>query len=457
MKSAMKLLCVIEATTVTGPAKNLLSFCRLVRSPEFCGNGVPRVEVSIVTFDRQNVSEPRAGRGPHAGSPRGVVDATGSFGSTFAFDPIATAPGSDTLGGAPNAFVTAAREAGVSVDVIRERFRFDPQALTELRAIVDRRAPDIIQTHMIKSHFLIKLTGLGKKYPWIAYHHGYTTTDLKMQFYNQFNRWSLPSAGKVVTVCGAFANQLTRTGVSAERIAICHNSVVALRRATVDERLALKDRVEIAGDEKVVLAVGRLSREKGHADLIAALVELREIDPALKFKLVVVGDGPEGGRLEQAVTDLGLQERVRFIGHVDDVAPYYSIADVLALPSHSEGSPNVLLEAMAAGVPVAATNVGGVPEIAVSEKNALLVPAQRPRLFAEALHRVLTDSKLAQTLSLNAAAHVAAHFSPAAQAKSVIRIYEELLSEPREVATGSNAQPSLYDPVATAPGCDSSF
>ena len=168
----MKILSIIEATTVTGPAKNLLNFCRLARSPEFAVNGAP-VEISVVTFHRGRLSEP------------GAV-ATGSSTEVEHDDSI-----SDPA--APNAFVAAAREMGISVDVIGERYRFDTAVLSELREIVARRAPDLIQTHMIKSHFLVKLGGLNKRYPWIAYHHGYTTTDLKMRFYNQLNRWSLPS------------------------------------------------------------------------------------------------------------------------------------------------------------------------------------------------------------------------------------------------------------------------
>src|SRR5207302_6778592 len=199
---------------VTGPAKNLLNFCRLTRSREFYVDESSRVEVSLVTFDR----------------------ATGANSAK------------------PNAFMQAFRDEGITVDVIPERFRFDPLLITKLRKIAARRAPDLIQTHMIKSHFLIKLSGLGKKYPWIAYHHGYTTTDLKMQAYNQLNRWSLPSATRVITVCDAFAKQLSRTGVRPDRIVVCHNSVAAPRRVTNEEQQVLKGKLGIAADERVVLA-----------------------------------------------------------------------------------------------------------------------------------------------------------------------------------------------------------
>jgi glycosyltransferase involved in cell wall biosynthesis len=425
----IKLLCIIEATTVTGPAKNLLNFARLVRSPEFAVDGAPPVEVSIVTFDRQPASEPRA-------------VATGSYGSSFVFDPIATAPGSDT------AFVAAARKQGIDVDVIHERFRFDARVLKQLRTIVARRAPDVIQTHMIKSHFLVKLSGLRKKHPWVAYHHGYTNTDRKMLLYNRLNRWSLPSADRVITVCGAFAQQLSRAGVRPERLSVRHNTVVPPKSLAAAEQRALRKKFGIAEDERVTLAIGRLSREKGHADLIHSIASVRNSNPELKLKLLLVGDGPERTCLQTLAKILALDEAVVFAGHVSDVAPFYAIADVLALPSHNEGSPNVLLEAMAAGLPVVATRVGGVPEIA-SEENALLVAPCDPQAFAAMLHQVLTTPGLAQTLSSNAKAHVLDHFSPSSHAQSLIRIYEELMSEPRAIARGSYTQRCHIDPVAS--------
>lgn len=390
MKPTIRILAIIEATTVIGPAKNLLSFCRLVHSPEFCPDGTARVEVSIVTFER--------------------VAETGAESR-------------------PNEFVAAARAQGVTVDVIRERFRFDPRALTELREIVERRRPVIIQTHMIKSHFLVKASGLGKKYPWIAYHHGYTTTDLKMQFYNQLNRWSLPSADIVITVCGEFAKQLAAAGVQQDRLRVRHNSVLPPRDVSVAEKQALRQKYGIAKDEKAVLAVGRLSREKGHADLIESVALLRAAEPNLKFKLLIVGEGPEQTNLTRAITERQLESQIVFVGPVSDVAPFYASADLLALPSHSEGSPNVLLEAMAAGLPVVATSVGGVPEIATNEKDALLVPAREPNAFAEALRRALKDAELARILRDTAIAR-AQEFAPDSYARSLVKIYGELVSGP---------------------------
>jgi glycosyltransferase involved in cell wall biosynthesis len=385
MTPTIKLLALIEGATVTGPAKSLLTFCARARAAEPAALGLPRVETSIVTFHRGEAARD---------------------------------------GGAENQFVAAARDAGVEVDVIRERFRFDPRAIEQLRRIALRRAPDVIESHMIKSHFLVKLSGLGRRLPWVAHHHGYTTTDLKMRFYNQLNRWSLPSAARVITVCGPFAKQLAREGVAAERIHTHHNSVTPPAEVCAQDVRALKER--LGAGERVILAVGRLSREKGHADLIEALAHLRGLAPVLDFKLVIVGEGPERSRVEGAARAHGLEDRVVFAGQTADVRPFYAMADVLALPSHSEGSPYVLLEAMAAGVPVVATRVGGVPEIVSDGVDALVVAPRDMRAFAAALERLLTDGELARALVANAAARIAREFSPEAHVGSLIEVYRDL-------------------------------
>jgi glycosyltransferase involved in cell wall biosynthesis len=400
MRATIKLLALMEATTVTGPAKHLINFCR--RARESAPDGLPRVEATIVTFERGGGGESPAG------------------------------------GKGPNQFVAAARAAGIEVDVIGERFRFDTGVVRQLRRVVERRAPDIIETHMIKSHFLVKLSGLGRRLNWVAYHHGYTTTDLKMLAYNQFNRWSLPSADRVITVCEPFAEQLARGGVERAKISVCHNSITPAAPAEAAEVEALRRRLGLGGDERIILSVGRLSREKGHADLVEALGELRRLDPGLDFKLVVVGEGPERARVESAAAAAGVADRVVFAGHASDVRPFYGLADALALPSHSEGSPLVLLEAMAAGVPVVATRVGGVPEMVSDGESALLVGPRDARALAAALGRVLGDEALARALAANASARAAGHFSPEAQVRSLVEIYSRLVGG--GVSTGARRQ-----------------
>lgn len=385
--SAIKLLAMIEASTVTGPAKNLVEFCRNARS------SVDPVEASIVTFNR-----------------------AGSTGS--------------------NQFIEAVRAAGLSSDVIDERHRFDLGVLPRLRDAVARHSPDIIQTHSVKSHFLVWLSGLWRELPWIAFHHGYTTTNLKMRAYNQLDRLSLKRASKVVTVSESFARDLQRLGVNRNRISVLHNSIDVSRAADINDSEVrdLRSRLKIADDERVVLAVGRMSREKGHTDLVAAVDHLRRLYPEMRVRTVIVGVGPEQPRIESAIDSFGLGGRVIFAGQVSDVRPYYRMADLLALPSHSEGSPNVLLEAMAAGVPVVATAVGGVPEIITHNDTGLLVEASDPRALAREIGNVLVETELARRLAFQARRHVCARHSPESRLARLVEIYRALAPETKSAS-----------------------
>jgi glycosyltransferase involved in cell wall biosynthesis len=401
--STIKLLAVVEATTVNAVAKNVLEFHRAARDLRQESKDLPGVELSLVTFDRsRSVSEAR---------PSGRAQSQ-------------------------NEFVLAAQAAGVEIDVIPERRRFDRSVIPALRDIVQRRAPDLVITHQVKSHFLMRLSRLWRAFPWVAFHHGYTTTDQKMRLYNRLNRWSLPKADRVITVCQAFANELASAGVRRERIFVQHNSICPESRASTKEVQELKARLGISEDECIVLAVGRLSKEKAQIDLLRAFKNLRDMNPQINARLVIVGDGPERDSLEATALTLGISGCVIFAGQVRNVQLYYAAANVLANPSHSEGSPYVLLEATAAGLPIIATSVGGVPEMVEDHESALVVPARDPQAMAAAIARVLTDAHLAQRLSANASTLVSARFSPEIYVRSLVKTYQEAISTSRKRSLG---------------------
>jgi glycosyltransferase involved in cell wall biosynthesis len=382
-RAGIRVVALIESYRPAGPARNLIEFARAAREAK---GDLPAVDLSIVTFQRG------------------------------ALEP-------------PNAFVTAAREASLAVDVLAERFRFDPAVIPQLRAVIARRRPDIVQSHNVKSHLLVRLTGLSRQLPWVAFHHGYTATNLKDRVYNQFDRWSLRAASRALTVCRPFAAQLERRGVARERIRIQHNPLRPFTLATREEAEALRVRLGIPAGVPVILSVGRLSREKGCHDLLEALGRLHRRTPAAEFRLVIVGDGPEAGRLRRQAQSLGLAGRVVLAGFQNDVRPYYAMADLLVLPSHSEGSPNVLLEAMSAGVPVVATAVGGVPEIAEHEHSALLVKRGDREAIRAAIERLLGDAELRRRLAAAAREVVATRHSPETYRRAVIEVYQSALDE----------------------------
>jgi glycosyltransferase involved in cell wall biosynthesis len=184
----------------------------------------------------------------------------------------------------------------------------------------------------------------------------------------------------------------------------------------------------IAPDRQIILIVGRLSREKDHLTLLRAVDRLQS---NLNPHLLVVGEGPERGRIEQEIRQRGLTEHVTLTGLQRSAEPYYRIANLAVLSSLSEGSPNALLEAMSAGVPVVATNVGGIPEIVTDGESALLVPAGDVESMAAAMAKLLTDTSLAQRFVERGRSLVLEKHSPTARAERLAGIYQSLASRLR--------------------------
>lgn len=366
----------MEAQWVTGPAKNLIAFATRLR--DFPPPGLPRVELSVATFQR-----------PSAPADR---------------------------------FLSALETARIPVHIIPERRTGDPRVASHLRALVDSVRPDIVQTHNSKSHFLMRAAGLSRRVHWIAFHHGFTARDRRDRFYNHIGRWALRGAPRVVTVCRAFALELSRAGVPASRISVRHNMVEPFVAPPPAELRVLRERLAISPEAHVLLAAGRLSAEKGHADLLEAMALLCAAGHPAPLRLVVVGDGPERQALEQRCAALNLSGSVIFTGQQAGVGPYYGIAGIFVLPSHSEGSPNVLLEAMSAGLPIVATEVGGTPELVSNEDSALLVECRDPRALSRAIGRLLEDRPLAGRLAAAARAASSA-YTPEAYAAALVNIY----------------------------------
>lgn len=393
MRSGLKILALVEATTVNAVARNVIDFHRGATELHQTDPNFPAVEVSIVTFKRQD--------------PRRTTE---------------------------NNFIPTARSAGMRLDVVGERSRFDRRIVPALAEIVDERKPDVIVTHSVKSHFVLFRSKLWQDFPWIAYHHGYTTTDLKMRFYNLFDRRSLPKADRVVTVCKPFAAELA-TNKRVKNIFVLHNSIRPQPTVNETDVHAVRENVGIQAGTKVVLSVGRLSKEKAHADLIRAFARLLRANPDLNAKLVIVGDGPERANLIAQTASSGVAEHAIFAGHVNDVWPYYAIADVLANASHSEGSPYVLLEAMAAGVPIVATAVGGVAEMLTNGEHGRLVSPGNAGEMASAIADLLINKSEASRLSTNASLLARERFSPEKYVKTFYGICRDVIAG--RVATNS--------------------
>ncbi len=188
-------------------------------------------------------------------------------------------------------------------------------------------------------------------------------------------------------------------------------------------RGALRRHLALPPEAKVLGIVARLVPIKDHATFFAAAARVAQADPALH--LVVAGDGPLRGELEALAGSSGLAGRAHFLGWWEDLPALYADLDVLALSSRNEGTPVCLLEAMAAGVAVVATRVGGVPDMVRHGETGLLVPAGDPAALAAAVATLLADPE--RRLALGLAGRRAVY--PAYDVKTLIARVEALYRE----------------------------
>ncbi|KPK02768.1 MAG: hypothetical protein AMK71_01210 [Nitrospira bacterium SG8_35_4] len=168
----------------------------------------------------------------------------------------------------------------------------------------------------------------------------------------------------------------------------------------VTKNRAAKTKYGLDMNSQVITYVGILRSVKGHEVTFRAVKTVVESMPGAKF--LIVGDGPRKAALQDYVHDLNVSDHVIFSGFVDDIAEVYSFTDVAILSSWSEGLPQSLLQAMASGVPVVATRVGGVPEVVIHEKTGVLVEAGDHEALAGGIIKILSDNQFASQLVDNA-------------------------------------------------------
>lgn len=189
-------------------------------------------------------------------------------------------------------------------------------------------------------------------------------------------------------------------------------------------RGAIRNELGLAPDTPLIGSVCRLIPQKGLPDAITAMKLLTATHPNLHYAMV--GEGISRGALEAQARELGLADRVHFLGWRADPLPLMADMDIFVMPSHWEGFGLVLLEAMSQSRPVVGTRVSAIPEIVVEGQTGLLVPPQQPQALADALHQVLSDAALAQRLGANGLQRLKDSFSPELMIDQTVGLYHEV-------------------------------
>ena len=312
-----------------------------------------------------------------------------------------------------------------------------PKMFFHLCSVLRREQPQIlhIHLHLFFTCILSFLAGKFLKVPFILHTEHQPEVDFR-------NHYIIPSAvldkklirvirniqfsisSKIIAVSQFVKEQIIkRYEVKDERIIVIYNGIDSTDFTRQENIGGIRRRFGLYEGERVVGAVGNLFDVKGFNYLLEAAAEVIARDAKVSF--LIAGDGREGRDLRSYAKKLGIDRKVKFTGYLKEINALYSIMDVFVLSSIFEGLPYTLLEAMAIGVPVVATAVGGVPEVITSERKGILVAPRDPHAIAEKILFLLQHPETAKQMASRAAAGVREHFSLKAMIGETTNVYQE--------------------------------
>jgi glycosyltransferase involved in cell wall biosynthesis len=337
------------------------------------------------------------------------------------------------------AFVADARDVDiVRIDELGREISpvRDLLATVKLAWLIRRERPDILHTHTAKAGTVGRVAVMlaGRHAPPIVVHtfHGHVLRGyfgpFRSRVFRLLERWLASRTTALIAVSPQVRDDLVSLGVAPpERFAVIRLGI------ELDERLAgsQNGRAEsrrylgIGPDRFAVGWIGRMTPVKRTDDVLVAFKRLR--DDGVDAVLCMVGDGPDRPQLEQRAHELGIVRDTLFVGYQEDVAPFYAAFDALVLPSSNEGTPVSAIEALAAGRPVVATRVGGVPDVVVEGQDGFLVEPGATDDLGDRLAELARDPELRERMGRAGRERVLPRYAVNRLVDDVDRLYRSLL------------------------------
>lgn len=321
-------------------------------------------------------------------------------------------------------FVLAAEQRGMPVHHIRGFNQYDLRVIRHVGDLVKSLGIDILHAHEVKSDVIAWCVAKLYRVPIITTLHGWIGNRTKDRLMIALDKRVLRAFDRVIAVSAPIFETLRASGVSSDRLRLLHNAIVVDNYRRTGQQCYLTTLVGRPIARPVITTIGRLSAEKGHADLIDALSILAA--RGARVTAVLVGDGPERAALQEQARTLGLEAQVHFPGYHVETARILEDTDLMVLPSHTEGLPNVALEAHAMEVPVLATRVGGTPEVVIDRETGRLVEPRSPSALADALADFLSAPSPWQDMARRGRKLVETQFDFAMRTRRLEAIYAEL-------------------------------
>jgi glycosyltransferase involved in cell wall biosynthesis len=321
-------------------------------------------------------------------------------------------------------FLHQARAEGFPAHELQTNYPRLHAAITEVADWLRQLRAELLLTSGYKPDIIGWRAARAVGIPVVGIVHGWTGVTWKVWIYEWLDALALRFMDGVVCVSQATALRAQRRGIPASKIHVIRNALdpspydvpCTTARANVGRLFNPLPRF-------LVGTVGRLSPEKGMEVFVRAAILLAPRRADVGF--VLMGEGPTRPLLERLIHDAGLGNRILLAGFCRDLPALLPGLDVFVSPSHTEGLPVALLEAMAARLPVVATAVGGTPEVVVDGQTGYLVPPNRPELLAERIETLLQDAELRQRMGAGGRNRVCEQFTFSAMASR----YEELLAQ----------------------------
>lgn len=290
-----------------------------------------------------------------------------------------------------------------------------------------RFKPTIIHSFLFRANMIARLAGFLTHVPIVI--SSVRVMGGEKNYYYALEKVTSFMVDRYITVSERVKDHLvSRAHIPDHKVTTIYNGV-ALNDQVRFHHGAQDPPCGLTSHDRLIIAMGRLHLQKGYAYLIHALAAVREEFPAIK--LFIVGEGEEENNLKNLVKSLDLTDQIMFTGLLPDSGKILSFAELFILPSLWEGMPNAILEAMAAGKPVVATTVGGVPELVLHGETGILVPPQDPDALARAILDLFRDPVKARTMGEAGRERVQVHFRIASMLEKTERLYHELLATKR--------------------------
>jgi glycosyltransferase involved in cell wall biosynthesis len=314
------------------------------------------------------------------------------------------------------------RAAGIPVTLIGKPLKVDPFALHRLTRFLRAKRFDVVQTWVFAANSYGRVAAHWAKVP-VVVTAEMAVDQWKSRGHLAIDRKLVAWTDRVVGNSHAVVDFYRNAGIPEARLAMIHSGIGGEEPPEVD-RGELRRSFGWPEDVPLALFAGRLMPQKGVDDLILTLDLLQHVRPALKT--LIVGDGPLRSELEETARAFQLLDKVRFLGHRDDVPRLLAAADMLVLPSLYEGLPNVVLEAMRFRKPVVATAAPGTTEVVVDGETGLLTPLKNPPALAKAIRTLVDDPDLGRKLGESGRRRVEAEFGVETMVSRFASLYEEL-------------------------------